>query len=341
MHQRAALNTGEHSAVDRLAVFFFGKTEAGARAAQRFMCSCCDEIGHRHGAVMQPGCNEPRIVGHIDHQLRADFARDLGKLVVRDFTRVGAGPRDDQLRLVLPRLSGNLIEVEPVRVARHTIADEMIKHAADVQLHAVGQVSAVGQVEAHHRVAGLERREIDRGVGLRSAVRLHVGELRSKKLLRTVDRELLDDIDELAAAIVTLTWIAFGILVRQHAAGCLHHCGARIVFTRDHFEAVGLALDLVGNRLPNIGVVFLDEIRHGKVLKLSEPSRKRPPFEAYAWTSTLFRGGGQVSTATAAIGLTYGLDLDPDRAPIVVQAARRIIDSQVKRAADSRLERRV
>ena len=66
----------------------------------------------------------------------------------------------------------------------------------DVQLHAVRQMAAVGQVEPQHRVARLERREIDRHVGLRAAVRLHVGVLGAEQLLRPVAGQVLDDVDD-------------------------------------------------------------------------------------------------------------------------------------------------
>src|SRR4051794_32204422 len=54
--------------------------------------------------------------------------------------------------------------------------------------------------------------------------------------------------------------------------------------------------------------------------------------------STLFRGCGQVSTVTAAIGLMWSFDLNGNRAAIVVQFAGRIINAQVKRAARGRFE---
>ena len=126
------------------------------------------------------------------------------------------------------------------------------------------QVAAVGQVEAQHRVARLERREIDRRVGLRAAVRLHVGVLGAEELLRPIDGQLLDDVDVLAAAVVAPAGIALGILVRQHAAGRLHHGGAGVVLAGDHFQAVVLALDFVGDRAPHVGIVFLDEVRHSR-----------------------------------------------------------------------------
>ena len=214
------------------------EAQAGPRAAERLVRGRGDEVGDRHRVVVQPGGDEAGVVGHVDHQLRADFAGDLGELVVRNLARIGARAGDDQLRLVLAGQPGDLVEVEAVRVARHAVADEVVQHAGDVQLHAVREVAAVGQVEAQHRVARLERREIDRRVGLRAAVRLHVGELGAEQLLRAVDGQLLDDVDELAAAVVAPARIAFGILIREHAAGGLHHGGAGVVFAGDHLQAV-------------------------------------------------------------------------------------------------------
>ena len=49
---------------------------------------------------------------------------------------------------------------------------------------AVRQVAAVREVHAEHRVARLEQREVDRHVGLRARVRLHVGVLGAEQRLR-------------------------------------------------------------------------------------------------------------------------------------------------------------
>ena len=105
----------------------------------------------------------------------------------------------------------------------------------------------MGQVEPQHRVARLQRREIDGHVGLRAAVRLHVGVLGAEQLLGPVDGQLLDDVDVLAAAVVAPAGIALGVLVGQHAAGGLHHGGAGVVLAGDHLQAVLLALHLVGD----------------------------------------------------------------------------------------------
>ena len=121
-------------------------------------------------------------------------------------------------------------------------------------------MAAVGQVEAQHRVARLQRGEINGRVRLRAAVGLHVGEFGAEQLLGPVDGQLLHDVDELAAAVVPPARIALGIFVRQHAAGGLHHGRARVVLAGDHLQAVGLALDLRGDGSPNFRIVLFDVI---------------------------------------------------------------------------------
>ena len=96
-------------------------------------------------------------MGHIDEQLRPDFAGDLGELAMRNLARISARAGDDQLRLVFAGEPGHLIEIDPMRVAGHAVVDEVIENAGDVQLHAVRQMPAVGQIEPQHRVARLQR----------------------------------------------------------------------------------------------------------------------------------------------------------------------------------------
>ena len=65
---------------------------------------------------------------------------------------------------------------------------------------------------------GLSSARIDRLVGLRAGVRLHVGVFGAEQLLGAVDGELLGDVDVLAAAVVALAGIAFGVLVGELAS---------------------------------------------------------------------------------------------------------------------------
>ena len=64
----------------------------------------------------------------------------------------------------------------------------------------------------------------------------------------------LDDVDELAAAVVALARIAFGVLVGQHRAGGFEHGAADEVLRRDQLEAAVLAVPLVADRLGDLGI---------------------------------------------------------------------------------------
>ena len=88
---------------------------------------------------------------------------------------------------------------------------------------------------------GLDQGVHHRGVGLRAGVRLDVGELGAEQGLDPVDRELLDHVNVLAAAVVALARVALGVLVGQHRTLRLHHSPGGVVLRGDHLQAVTLA----------------------------------------------------------------------------------------------------
>ena len=127
---------------------------------------------------------------------------------------------------------------------------------------AVRQVAAVREVHAEHGVARLEQREVDRHVGLRAGMRLDVGVLGAEERLRAGDGRALDDVDELAAAVVAPARIAFGVLVRQHRAGGFEDGAADEVLGGDELEAAVLARRLVADGLGDFGVGFRERAQH-------------------------------------------------------------------------------
>ena len=136
-----------------------------------------------------------------------------------DGARVGAVPADDQLGLVLEGQLADLVVVDRLGVAPHVVGDGVVDHAGEVQRQAVREVAAVSELHAQERVARLEQGEQRRQVGRRARVRLHVGVLGAEQLFGAVDGQLLDRVDDLAAAVVPRARVAFGVLVGQHRAG--------------------------------------------------------------------------------------------------------------------------
>src|SRR5690606_18209200 len=124
-----------------------------------------------------------------------------------------------------------------------------------VDVGTVGRGAAMGERRPQDGVARLQGGEVNRLVGLRAAVRLHVGVVGAEQLPGAVDGQLLGHVDVLAAAVVALVRIALGVLVGQHAALGLQHARAGVVLAGDQLDMVLLAAGLVGDGLGQFGVV--------------------------------------------------------------------------------------
>ena len=83
---------------------------------------------------------------------------------------------------------------------------------------------------------------------------LDVRVLGAEQRLGPVDRELLDLVDDLAAAVVPLAGIPLGVLVRRHGPDGLEHRGPREVLRCDQLDLVALTLELVAEQHSDIWV---------------------------------------------------------------------------------------
>ena len=119
------------------------------------------------------------------------------------------------------------------------------------------EVAAVRQLEAQDRVAGVQQREVGGGVRLRAGVGLDVDVVAPEHLLGAVDRQLLGDVHELAAAVVALAGEALGVLVGEVRALAVEDRLGDEVLGGDHLQRPLLALELVlediGDRRIDLG----------------------------------------------------------------------------------------
>ena len=92
--------------------------------------------------------------------------------------------------------------------------------------------------------------------------------LGAEQLLRPVDRQLLDLVDDLAAAVVAPARVALGVLVRRHARDRLEHARPGEVLGGDQLDLPALALELLADQLGDLGV-DLGEPRAAEVPKVS------------------------------------------------------------------------
>ena len=102
----------------------------------------------------------------------------------------------------------------------------------------------MGQLEAEDLVARVDQGVQHGGVGRGAGVRLDVGVLGAEQLLGAGDREVLRDVDLLAAAVVAAARVALGVLVGQHGALRLQDRAGDEVLARDHLERALLAGEL-------------------------------------------------------------------------------------------------
>ena len=203
---------------------------------------------------MQASRDEPGEVGHVDEQVGADLVGDLAEAREVELARIRRPAGHDHLRPLLAGDPRDLVHVDHAGLAVDAVGDDLIQASGGVELHAVREVAAVGELEAHQLVAGLQQRVVDGDVRLRAGMRLHVDVVGAEQRLGAVDRELLGHVDELAAAVVAAAGIALRVLVGQHRALGLEHRHRHEVLGRDHLERPLLAVELLGQDLSDLGI---------------------------------------------------------------------------------------
>ena len=83
---------------------------------------------------------------------------------------------------------------------------------------------------------------------------MHVRRFCAKQFFHAVNRQLLSHVHKFAAAVVAFTRVAFGVFVGQLRTLRFHHRWAGVVFGRNQFDVVLLALIFLGNHRRDFGV---------------------------------------------------------------------------------------
>ena len=173
------------------------------------------DVGVRHRALVLAAGDQAGDVRHVDQQLGADLARDRGEGREVELARVGRGAGHEHLRAHFERFRSDRIHVEPLGGAVDAVGMELVEDAGEVLGMTMRQVPAVIERHRQHLVVRLAQRHQRRDVGLRAAVRLHVGVRRAEEALGALTRQLLDRVDVLAAAVVALARVALRVFVGE------------------------------------------------------------------------------------------------------------------------------
>ena len=193
---------------------------------------------------MHARSNQTADVRHVDHQVRADGIGDLTEARKVDHARIRARTGDDELRADLLGRARKRLIVDGLGLGVNAVEMRLKIFPGQRRLAAMRQMSAVGEVHTEDPVARLQQRRIHGHIRLRAGVRLDVCVVRAEQPRHALDRQALDLIDVLAAAVVARAGIALGVFVRQVAANSLHDGLTREILGRDQLQMVALALQL-------------------------------------------------------------------------------------------------
>ena len=247
LHERAALDTGEHLAVDLLGILFLAENESGAGAAQALVRGGGDEVGVGNGIGMRASRDETRDVSHVDEEESPDGIGDLAESREVDLARVGGSAGGDHLRFDLLGLFSEGVVVDAAVGQGDAVVGDFVEFAGEVGLVPVGEVASVREVHGEDAIAGLEDAEVDGHVGLAAAVGLDVGVVRAEELLGALDRKVLDDVDMFTSTVPTASGISLGILVGEAGTLSLHDRLAGEIFRCDQLDVFELAMMLRGD----------------------------------------------------------------------------------------------
>src|SRR5437660_2955075 len=162
-------------------------------------------------------------VRHIDQQQRSTGISDgAHSLKVKD-ARICAPSPDNELWFFAHRDLLKIVVVDSFRILAHSVGDDLVQLAGEIQFVAVREMPAMGKVESQNGILRLQYGGIGGGIGLRSRVWLHIYMFSVKELFGALASEILDYICEFTSAVIALAGIAFCVFVCEYASGSFQH----------------------------------------------------------------------------------------------------------------------
>ena len=239
--QRAALGAGEDGRIDPFdQVFVVGEDQAAPGTPEGLVGGGGHHVGVGHGVLVGAARYQTGNVGHIHHQHGAVAVGDLGQFFKIDGAGIGRSAGHQQLGPDLGHLlgQGGIINAA---VLAHTVGNKVVVFAAHIHRGTVGQVAALGQIHAHDGIAHIQQRKVNGQVGLGAGMGLHVGVFGAEQLAGAVNGQLFHLVHILAAAVVAVTGVAFGVFVGQHTAHGRHYGRRNNVLAGDQLNVLALA----------------------------------------------------------------------------------------------------
>ena len=239
MLQRPALRAGENGGINLLGKLLFAQDHTAPGAPKRLMGRGAHHIGIGHGRGVEARGDQPRNMGHVHKEVGPHLMGDLCKSLKINDPWVGGGAGNDHLGLVLLCHIADLVVID-ASVSPQPVGDHVVVLAGKVDGRAVGEVASIGEIHAQHRVPVLAQRRIDGIVGLSTAVGLDVGMLCAEKFAGALTGDILRNVHLLAAAVIALAGVSFGIFVGEHRAHGHQNRLADDILRRDELDVSAL-----------------------------------------------------------------------------------------------------
>ena len=197
---------------------------------------------------MQTGRDQSGEMRHVGPEVSTHLVGDRPERREVQGSGVRRPAGDDHLGPGVEGDLAHLVHVDAEVFFADAVEGVLVELAGEVQAHAVGQVTAVREVEAEQRLPRFHQRLQHRGVGLRAGMRLDVGEVGAEQFLGAVARDVLHHVDVFAPAVVATARITFGVFVGEHTALRLQDRAWHEVLRRDHLQRVALTAQFAVHR---------------------------------------------------------------------------------------------
>ena len=165
----------------------------------------------------------------------------------------------------------DLVEIDQAVVPPHAILHGLEPFAGQVRRGAMGEMPARIQAHAEDGIARLGQRQEHALIGLRAGMRLHIGETAAEQALGAVDGQIFGDVDILAAAVIALARIAFGIFIGEDRARRFENGAGDDIFGGDQLDFMLLPLELVRHGAVKLGIAFGEGFGEKPIIAAARP----------------------------------------------------------------------
>src|SRR5690242_10248901 len=112
------------------------------------MCRCRHHVSMRQWRWMHAACDKAGEMRHIHHEESADRVSNLSEGFEVDHARIGRAPRDDELWLMLPRKTLDLVHIDQMILFAHAILDGVEPFAGLIGRSAMREMAARSKTHA-------------------------------------------------------------------------------------------------------------------------------------------------------------------------------------------------